>query len=214
MFNPPLTLVKAGSETVEKLPVRSTAPTVVRAGYEMLCNMVLLAIWNPLTVCRRGMLMLASWVLLLIDKSPVIRVRLFAWMIVKVLRSRPMDPVTFARALIERLPTCWTVMFPQLVIAGNERDNPAALAATRRDVPISVKVLIEMVLRYWLLVIESTSARLRLNPFRLSRRVSWMMTEADVTPPNPRDLSTGRVTKSIPPTDDKEGREIEFNCVN
>jgi len=61
-LKPPLTLLRAGSNGVEKLPEKSIAPpTVVKAGKSIPVRAVLLAIWKaPPTVARSGMDMLAS----------------------------------------------------------------------------------------------------------------------------------------------------------
>lgn len=81
MLTPPRTRVRAGSSTVLKVPVRSTACTVVRAGKSMSLSWVLLATWKPETVWRLGIEMFMSAVLLVMNRSPVIVVRLFAWII-------------------------------------------------------------------------------------------------------------------------------------
>ena len=72
----------------------------------MVASCVLLAIWNPWTVCKLGILMFINWVLLLINKSPVMRVRLLACTSANVFDVNPKDPVTLASALMERFPTC------------------------------------------------------------------------------------------------------------
>jgi len=62
MLKPPLTLVRAGSDGVEKFPEKSIAPpTTDKDGKLMESRSVLLAIWSaPPTDFKRGMEMLAS----------------------------------------------------------------------------------------------------------------------------------------------------------
>lgn len=135
-------------------------------------NRVLLAMVNPEVDCSNGIEMFNSWVLFVIARSFVIRVKLFAWISVKVVCWIPKDPVTLARALIERFPTCWAVKLPQLVKTGSERERPAALDDTVNEVSTWAKVGIEIVLKYLLFVMENISALLRLIPDKLSREVS------------------------------------------
>ena len=102
--------------------------------------------------------------------------------------------------------------FPQLVINGKDKERPAALSEIKSDVPTSVNEGMEKVVMYWLFVMEMTSARERLIPLRLSSRVSAMVTElAVVTPPKPSERRTGRVVKSIPPTEVNEGSVIALS---
>lgn len=77
-----------------------------------------------------------------------------------------MDPVTLAKALIERLPTCCTVKLPQFARTGKATETPAALAEMSKDVSTAVNVVIDTAFKYWLLVIKIVSARFRLMPLK------------------------------------------------
>lgn len=58
--------------------MRSTAPTVVSDGKSMSLSRVLLAIWKPETDWSKGIEIFVRAVLLVTNRSWVIRVRLFA----------------------------------------------------------------------------------------------------------------------------------------
>lgn len=74
--------------------------------------------------------------------------------------------MTLARALIDKLPICCTVKFPQFARTGNETSSPAALAEMSKVVPTSVSEFIVTAERYLLFVMEMVSARCRLIPVR------------------------------------------------
>lgn len=78
MLTPPRTVVNAGSSTVWNEPSMVTAWTVVRAGKLMSLMRLLFAIVRPATDVNFGIVMFVSAVLLVIARSPVILVRLFA----------------------------------------------------------------------------------------------------------------------------------------
>lgn len=104
--------------------------------------------------------------------------------------------------------------FPAFVRTGKDTAKLAALEAIKREVPTSVKMFIEMSVRYVFCVIERVSVRLRVRPESEVSCVSAMAIEpAVVTPLNPKDCKTGRVVYAIPPMVVRDGKLNVFNCV-
>lgn len=129
---------------------------------------VLFAIWKPETETSDGMEIFCNKVLLVMKRSAVILVKLLAWTCDSVVCWIPIDPVTLANALMDKLATCCMVKFPQLVKTGKETETPAALAEMRREVSTSVSEFIATVLKNRLLVMLMVLARDKLIPLSVS----------------------------------------------